>query len=153
MSNSSKPFRVSPFAKAAMSLQVFLMRRNWMPGMSEQVMIITTTGRKSGKPFSTPIGFLRDGNSYLALNNGGRSNWYKNVQQNPEVTLEIKGQIIRARGEPVTDKIEKHKIFKMYLQERASNFERYFGVPANAPKEALNEARDSREFMRFYPIK
>jgi len=36
--------RLSRFAKAAMAFQVFLLRRNWMESMGDQVMVITSTG-------------------------------------------------------------------------------------------------------------
>lgn len=59
--------RIPRFAKAAMAFQAFLLRRNWMGPMSDEIMVITTTGRKSGRSYTTPIGYLRDGASVIAL--------------------------------------------------------------------------------------
>ena len=49
---------LSKSAKFAMGVQIFLLRRGWMGKMDDFVMIITTTGRKSGKKFTTPIANL-----------------------------------------------------------------------------------------------
>lgn len=145
---------MSAFAKAAMRFQAFLLRRNWMGAAGEQLMVINVTGRKSGKHYYTPIGYLRDGDSLIALTNAdGASQWYFNVLAGPQVTLEIKGQPLRARGVPVTDEPERRRIFELYRQQRAANFSQYFGVPAEAPVETLEKALASRKFMRFHPIR
>lgn len=146
-------FRLPVPPKEALAQQVQMLRNNQMGPAAEYIMVITTTGRKSGKSFTIPIGYLRDGDSILALNSGGGSNWYKNVQVNPEVTLEIKGQTITARGEMVTDPAERAKVFELYKRERGANFERLFGVPISASENELIKARDRCVFVRFYPVR
>src|SRR5206468_12863961 len=116
----------------------------------DQLMVITTIGRTSGRSFSRPIGYLRDNYTLLALTIGGRSNWYKNLLKKPVVTLEIKGERLLARAVPVHDQAERQAIFELYKRERAGSFERYFGVPADAPPDALAQALATREFVRFH---
>ena len=57
---------ISPLTRWMLGLQVAMLRRNWMGGMGNFVMVITTTGRRSGRPIATPIGYVRDNDSYLA---------------------------------------------------------------------------------------
>jgi deazaflavin-dependent oxidoreductase (nitroreductase family) len=118
--------------------------------MGDQVMVITTIGRKSGKTFSTPIGYLYDGETLVALTSGSGSNWYKNLKVNPQARLEIKGKAFTARAEAITAPAEIERVFELYRRERARDFQRYFGIPADAPQEELDRARDSRKFVRFY---
>lgn len=141
--------RIPGVAKALMQFQVFLLRRNLMGALANEIMVITTTGRRSGKPFSTPIGYLRDDNHIIALSVGGASNWYKNLLVNPDATLNLKGQDIRARAERVRHESERQRIFELYQRDRAKFFARLFGVPVDAPAEALAHALSTREFVRF----
>ena len=157
MSESPQPsgqsFSMSVPAKEALAQQVHLLRNNLMGPAAEYIMVITTTGRKSGASFTIPIGYLRDGDTILALNNGGRSNWYKNVRVNPEVMLEIKGKTMKVRSEIITDPAEREKIFEYYKSKSAANFDRLFGIPITTSEDELIQARDRCVFVRFYPIK
>src|SRR5689334_13822713 len=86
--------------KWVLQLQVFLLR-HLKTSFIVQFEIITTTVRKTGQRRSVPIGMIPDGNSYLAMNIGGHSNWYLNALANPCVTLEISGKKFEARVEKV----------------------------------------------------
>lgn len=138
--------------RLAMKAQVFLLRRNWIGPMSKVLMVITTTGRKSGKKFSTPIGYQRDGDGVLAFNLGGGSNWYKNVLQNPDVTLNIKGKAQRMRGAAVSDPAEVARVIDLYCQEQPDVVKRFWGFdPAVAQAERLQKAAHLC-FVRFTPV-
>src|SRR5438105_3225075 len=60
--------------------------------LGKQFMNITTTGRKSGLPRTTPIGYVETGQFVYALTRGGPqiSNWLRNVKSNPKVKLQIR---------------------------------------------------------------
>jgi deazaflavin-dependent oxidoreductase (nitroreductase family) len=57
------------------------------------LLLLTTQGRKTGRPHTNPVVYLRDGARYLvfASNAGGPTNphWYANLLAHPQVTLEI----------------------------------------------------------------
>ncbi len=57
------------------------------------VLLLTTTGRRSGKPRTTPLTFFRDGaNLVVIASNGGADrppDWSLNLQQNPAAEVEI----------------------------------------------------------------
>lgn len=148
---SSPPMQVPAFAKAMMRLQAFLLQRNWLGSMSDYVMVITVQGRRTGKRYATPIGYLRDGETILAVNPGGSSNWFRNFVH-PLVTLDICGQRLPARAEHITDHSERAHIFELYLQ-KGHGFQQLFGVSRDASAERLAVARDSREFVRFHLLK
>ncbi len=140
------------FAKAAMQFQAFLLRRNWLGPMGDFVMVITTTGRKSGQAFSTPIGYLRDGQTFIGLSVGGRANWYKNLVQTPTVELNVKGRAFRATATPVRDPAERRQIFEKYKAAFPDRLPRLFGLPAGATPEMIEQAFATREFVRFQPL-
>lgn len=141
------------FVKYIMRFQAFMLRRNMMGKMGDAVMVITVRGRKSGKAYSTPIGYLNDGSDVIALTrkSGGGSNWYKNVLANPEVTLNIKGQDIRARGTPITDANELTHLLELYKKSLPPQmFARMFdNLTQQSPEAELQNAFGNRVFVRF----
>jgi len=89
----------------------------------ESILNITTIGRKSGKPRTRPIWFVYDqGKIYLQAGKEGNTDWYKNLQKNPEVGLAIdeltlKGQAHTVEGEAETERV--HDLFReKYFQAR-----------------------------------
>src|SRR5260370_20274333 len=66
---------------------------------------LTTTGRKSGKPRTVDLLYIRDGAAYaLTASNGGRPphpRWLLNVRRNPQVTHDVHGTRLRAVAEGV----------------------------------------------------
>ena len=138
---------LSKGAKFAMGVQMFLLRRGWMGKMDEFVMIITTTGRKSGKQFTTPIAYQRDGEHIIAVN-PGNSNWFHNVDANGSAVLEIQRQVLPVTGAVVRDEQERQRIFNLYRQNPAT-FERLFKVPANAAETELQQAMAKWQCVKF----
>jgi hypothetical protein len=61
-------------------------------------MLITVTGGKTGKKYSTPVGFYRDGDWLWVLTRRERT-WWRNVKGGAEVCLLIKGKTLPARAE------------------------------------------------------
>ncbi|MFR9750411.1 nitroreductase/quinone reductase family protein [Nocardia sp. 004] len=57
------------------------------------LILLTTTGRRSGAPHTTPMMFHRDGDRLLIVGaNAGASthpDWYLNLRENPHVTVEM----------------------------------------------------------------
>ncbi|MET8003804.1 nitroreductase family deazaflavin-dependent oxidoreductase [Nonomuraea glycinis] len=64
------------------------------------VLLLTTKGRKSGKPYTTPLIYQPHGEGYVVVASKGgdpdHPDWYKNLQVNPEVEVQIKGDTFRA---------------------------------------------------------
>jgi deazaflavin-dependent oxidoreductase (nitroreductase family) len=71
------------------------------------VLILTTTGRKSGQERKTPVIYHRDedGNYLLVASKGGaptHRQWHLNLVANPLVTLQVKDQKLRACARTAT---------------------------------------------------
>jgi deazaflavin-dependent oxidoreductase (nitroreductase family) len=146
----TQPPTLNGFMKAAMNAQVWMLRRGFMGSLGDQIMVITVTGRKSGRQYSTPIGFLRDGETIIALSRG--SNWFKNAVATRTALVEIKGVTTKVSVEPVKDQAERERIFGLYKQQRASTFPRLFGVAVDAPEADLKNALAIRDFVKMTPV-
>lgn len=104
---------LSDFAIKWMSrLQTWLYRRNSGAGLGGNfqnipVALLTTTGRKTGKTRVSPLYFLRDGNRVvLAASRGGSDKhpmWYLNLQANPDVSVQIKSEVLQLRARDASD--------------------------------------------------
>ena len=66
------------------------------------VILVTTVGRRSGRPLVTPLNYSRDGERYVVIASAGgwehHPAWYLNLQANPEVTIEAGTETFRARA-------------------------------------------------------
>jgi deazaflavin-dependent oxidoreductase (nitroreductase family) len=118
--------------------------------MGNQFMTITTTGRKSGQPRTTPIGYVEAGNYIYAVTKGGPqiSNWYKNVQSNPKVTLRIGEKVLTATGEVLQDPSQVRQVLRLFLKHRPG-FSRFFQVAPDARDEELDRIVPNWRAVRF----
>src|SRR5262245_2571346 len=73
------------------------------------ILVLTTTGRKSGKRRSTPLGYLTFGDGYAVLASNAGSDrvpaWWLNLQADPraEVLVDRKRHAVRARRATATE--------------------------------------------------
>jgi deazaflavin-dependent oxidoreductase (nitroreductase family) len=72
----------------------------WREGST--VLLLTTTGRKSGNESTTPLIYDRDGDVVVVVASKGGAprhpGWYRNLRVHPEVGVQIKGDRFRARA-------------------------------------------------------
>src|SRR4051812_41807024 len=71
------------------------------------VLLLTTTGAKSGLPRITPLNYTTDGDRLIVIASKGGSlthpDWYRNLVANPEVTIEIGTETFQARAMPAEE--------------------------------------------------
>ncbi|HEU5367699.1 MAG TPA: nitroreductase family deazaflavin-dependent oxidoreductase [Ktedonobacterales bacterium] len=91
------------------------------------VLLLTTTGRKSGKSRTVPLGFLRDGSTYVIIASYGglprNPAWYLNLNSQPEATIQVKRQELRVKAE--TANPEKRRELWARLIEAAPGYANY----------------------------
>lgn len=91
------------------------------------LVLLTTTGRKSGAARTWPLLALRDGDAYLfAASNSGHDHhpaWYLNLEAHPEVTVRDGDTTVsgRARITTGTERAEKYRRFVDVF----GNYEKY----------------------------
>ncbi len=96
---------------------------------TQSVLVLHTTGRKSGLPRSTPVAYFEyDGRYLLVGSNWGKArdaDWVRNLRHQPRARIDVKGQslIVNAR-EAQGDEYarlwqfatEKHRPYLQYQQ-------------------------------------
>lgn len=68
--------------------------------------LLTTTGRNSGQPRTTPLNIMADGDRWLLVASYGGDDrdpqWYRNLQANPEATIQLGSESIPVRASVAT---------------------------------------------------
>jgi deazaflavin-dependent oxidoreductase (nitroreductase family) len=77
---------------------------NIWPEGSGRIMVITTTGRKSGLKRRTPVNYaIQDGELYCMAGFGAGSDWYRNLRSNPKIEVWMPDSWWAAEVEQVGD--------------------------------------------------
>jgi len=83
-------------------LLIWLLRSPWHHLADKHTMVITVTGRKSGKRYTFPVSYVRDGETLLVISRNDRT-WWKNLRGGSQVIIMLQGSRWQARGETFTD--------------------------------------------------
>ena len=75
------------------------------------VLLLTVTGRKSGKPRTTPLLYIEDGDSFAVVASFGGAPehpaWYRNLERNPRATVQIENQVVPVTAATATPEEKK----------------------------------------------
>jgi hypothetical protein len=102
--------------------------------VSRNVMLITFTGRKSGRTYTTPVGYAREDDTLITSTL--RSNrWWKNLVGGVPVTLDVQGKRLNGKADVVLDN----------LPAMAATFRKFYQLAswrALSDEEAMQKARE-----------
>ena len=91
------------------------------PMAGRPLMILTTTGARTGQERTAIVTYTRDADRYViaASKSGAPTNpaWYYNLQANPEVSVELGGEKLGAHA-TVTSGAERDRLWKQHAEER-----------------------------------
>ncbi len=77
----------------------------WKDG--SKIILLTTTGHRSGEKRTVPLIYGRHGDDYLVVASKGGSDvppaWYVNLDADPEVEVQDRAEVFRARARTATD--------------------------------------------------
>jgi hypothetical protein len=130
----------------------WLVRFNIGP-LGRRMMVIFSPGAARGRQYSVPIGYLRVEDDFIAVDAGGNSEWYRNLQAMPELRLHAQGGPYRVRVDFVSDPDEVAKLLDGYKVLYAGRYERFLGVPYDMPSfQAARSPNLRASFIRFHPV-
>ena len=103
----------------------FVLRSPLHGMVSKSVLLITFTGRKSGKRFTTPVSYSLDGERVMIFSH---AEWWKNLIGGSPVTLRLRGRSVEGTAEVVAD--DKHAVAAGLLAHlcKVRSDARYYGV-------------------------
>jgi len=141
------------WAKWMVKLPLYLWRLGLGPVSGKIFLVLTTTGRKSGLPRHTMVEYhVVNGKKVAPCAFGEKSQWYKNIQADPRVTVQTADGTERMRAVRVTDDEELRAIFDT-LQRRDPALLNWYlqslGIEPTA--EAVIANKERVYFIRFDP--
>ena len=90
-------------------------------------LLLTTRGRRSGEPRTTPLIFGRDGDRYIVVASQGGApshpQWYLNLLEFPEAEIQVRADRHQVAARPATDD-EKQRLWTVMV-ELWPNYEQY----------------------------
>lgn len=90
------------------------------PFKGRNLLLLTTTGAKSGEERTTPLVYSRDGDRLVIIASMGGAPkhpaWFHNISANPEVTLEVGTEKFNARGS-VAEGAERDRLYAQQAAE------------------------------------
>ena len=97
---------------------VFRLTRGWLMGkFGLPVLLLTTTGARTGKQQTSPLLYLEEGDALLIPASlwGGPRNpaWYYNCVANPEVVVETRGKKRTMRAEPAPEE-DRQRLYDLF---------------------------------------
>jgi deazaflavin-dependent oxidoreductase (nitroreductase family) len=109
---------------------IWLLRSPLHRFLDKNTMVITVSGRKSGKLYTLPVSYIRDGETLLVISQKDRT-WWKNLQGGAKVTVFVQGHTLQARGETFTGTETAANILLQILQ-RFPAYQRLLHLPLAA---------------------
>lgn len=89
----------------------------WQPGV--YTLLLTTTGRRTGDPYTTPLIYGRDGDDYIVVASKGGADdhpdWYLNLEAEPDVEIEVEDREIAAVARTATPE-EKQRLWPIMAE-------------------------------------
>ena len=111
----------------------------WMIG--RYVLLLTTTGRRSGKPRHTPLEYVYDSTNdryRIAAGWGGHTDWYRNLSKDPHVIVQVGRRKFDAIAERACD--EEVAQYMMHVSERHPEMDKVWNRWSDQPLDGTFES-------------
>jgi deazaflavin-dependent oxidoreductase (nitroreductase family) len=87
------------------------------------LVLLTTTGARSGRPHTVPLGWVADGSEdrivLFASNIGAPHHpaWYVNLVAHPDVTIELRGEEFPASASSLLEGPEYDRLYQLFTSQ------------------------------------
>ena len=126
------------------------------PVYGRLVLLLTTTGRKSGLPRITPLQYEEvDGLFYVAAARGQKADWFRNIVANSKVEVRVKGVRFPGVAEPITDfnRIADFLELRLHRHPRmVGAMFRLAGLPLKPTRVQIEQYARRRALVEIRPI-
>lgn len=118
--------------------------------VSKELMLLTFTGRKTGKKYTTPVGTVRQGSTLIVFTH---SKWWKNLIGGAPVSVRLQGKTLHGMAFPVQEVDEIKKMITQLIAARGKERAQMMGFwvedIGEAAPEAVQKATQGTTFIRI----
>jgi hypothetical protein len=123
-----------PLFKAVNPVLRWLLRSPFHGGISKSLALLTFTGRKTGKRYTTPVGYHRVDGKIIVFTDSG---WWRNLPTGATATLLIAGREVPVRAEAVKDTDAMLRVYQRIQasgnESTAKRMRTIYGLDQNRP--------------------
>ena len=113
-----------------------LLRSPLHPLLSDNLMLISFTGRKSGTEYTTPVGYWRkDGNIIVTTH----SPWWRNLKGGARVEVQLQGQRREGMATPHPDPETVASFMQAFIERNGVDAPRRLGIEIHGDREPTYE--------------
>ena len=128
------------------------------PLIGRIILLLTTTGRRSGLKRVTPLQYEMIGDDYyVGAARGTKSDWVRNIQSCPQVEVRVGTKKFQGTAEVVTDASRFADFVEIRLQRHPRMIglimEKAHGLPRHPSREQLEQLGSTEAFVILHPIK
>lgn len=105
--------------------------------MSGSTMLITYRGRRSGNEHTTPVNYIRDGDTLLVVSSRDHA-WWKNLRGGAPVTVRVGGRELSGVGEAFEGEAAIEEGGLLTVLRRVPAYRRYFRIEIGPGGEVTN---------------
>jgi len=88
------------------------------PMAGQTLLILTTTGARTGQPRVSVVTYTRDGDAYVVAGSKGGAPtdpyWFSNLRANPLVTIEAEGRTFEARA-TIAEGVDRDRLWERHV--------------------------------------
>ena len=93
------------------------------PLAGRQILLLTTTGARTGKERVSPLVCSRDGDDHVVVASKGGApahpSWYLNIRTHPVVTVEVRGETFQAAAVAIDGGPERDRLYAQHAEVEA----------------------------------
>jgi deazaflavin-dependent oxidoreductase (nitroreductase family) len=116
--------------------------------------ILTTVGRRTGKPRKQSVRAIRRGDVvFVVCMMGERTQWLNNIRANPAVTIRLRDETLHGNARPIVDAEERRRAAEAYVATTGwSDYTDYVAYHWGVPTRAKIERAHRRWFEEGIPV-
>jgi len=128
------------------------------PVIGKLILLLVTTGRKSGLKRVTPLQYEEiDGKYYLGAARGLKADWVRNIQADPQVEIRVKSLNFQGQAEVVTDPARFADFVEVRLQRHpfmvGTVLQKAHGLPKQPSREQLEALAENEALVIVTPTR
>jgi deazaflavin-dependent oxidoreductase (nitroreductase family) len=115
-----------------------LLRSPLHPLLSPGLLLLTVTGRRSGRRYTIPVGYQRDGDDLVVMvSEAHTKQWWRNYQEPGPISVRLRGEERAGRAELVAPGSDEFRTLAEQTLRRVPYMRRVFRVADYDPSAGL----------------
>ena len=106
--------------RLALQIPPLLYRVGLARRLGRRLLLLTTTGRSTGRARIVGLNYARDGDTVYLISGFGRTDWYRNLIADPHVQVQIGVDRWRGEARPVLDPAEQRRARTVFAEQALS---------------------------------